>query len=617
VRSLPFVLFAACSDYNVNGRPDEAEPTEEETGFIDGMDEDGDGLCDTPDTTPEKVGVDESCDVPLIGTFTPVIMWTNTAVGDAYATPVVGQLTDDNGSGDIDAGDTPDVVIANSAGQTLALNGADGSVIWSAGNVGFEPMTSAIGDLDGDGWPDVVSSGAYGTQAFRGRDGAPLWSIGAYNGGVSGQCGAVGIYDLNGDGVTEVVIGHDVYDGRTGATIVSVRGVGDGSGHGWAAPYGAAADIDQDGKLEVVVGNAVFMRDGSIKWRNDQSDGFVAVANFDSDKFGEIVVAHTGTLRLQDDDGTVLWSRRGLTGATIGPPTVADFDGDGLPEIGVAGNGAYIVVEHDGTTKWQRATNDYSSGFTGSAVFDFEGDGAAEVVYADENDVFVFDGATGAIKMQEGRHSSATCSESPAIADIDNDGHAEILYSSSAYSGSERGVTVITDADASWMPARTTWNQHAYAITNVDDLGNIPAKPATNWLTYNSFRSADLAAATGGALTDAIPVLHEICTVECDAGKLRVVVEVGNRGVEVLPGGTTWISAYARRGDTLEFLDAKLVSEDIAPGAASTGLVFKLDADKVGKASLEFRADDNQGVSAVSECNESNNAMVVDEGLCP
>lgn len=610
------LLLVACSDYNVHGRASEPEPGSEETGFSAGTDEDGDGLCDAPDTTPESVDIDESCDVPAIGTFTPVIKWTNTVVGDAYATPVVGQLTDDNGSGDIDAGDTPDVVIANASGQTYALSGADGSMLWSGGNTGAEPMTSAIGDLDADGWPDVVSAGASGTEAFRGRDGVMMWRIGAYGGGVSGQCGAVGIYDLNGDGVPEVVIGHDVYNGPDGRTIASVRSVGDGSGHGWAAPYGVAADIDQDGKLEVVVGNAAFMRDGSIKWQTRESDGFVAIANFDSDKYGEIVVANTGTLRLQDDDGTVLWSRRGLTGSTIGPPTVADYDGDGLPEIGVAGNGAYIVVEHDGTTKWQRSTNDYSSGFTGSAVFDFEGDGAAEAVYADENDVFVYDGATGAIKMQEGRHSSATCSESPAIADIDNDGHAEILYSSSAYSGGERGVTVITDADASWMPARTTWNQHGYAITNVDDLGNIPAKPKTNWLTYNSFRSADLAAATGGALTDAVPVLHEICTVECEAGKLRVVVEVGNRGVETLPAETAWISAYARRGDALDFLDTKLVAEELAPGQASTGLVFTFDADTLGNAALEFRADDHEGASAISECHEDNNALVVDEGLC-
>ena len=42
-------------------------------------------------------------------------------------------------------------------------------------------------------------------------------------------------------------------DGLTGSRR-GLGGYGAGSGHGWAAPMGVAADIDQDGVLEVVVG---------------------------------------------------------------------------------------------------------------------------------------------------------------------------------------------------------------------------------------------------------------------------------------------------------------------------------------------------------------------------
>ncbi len=41
---------------------------------------------------------------------------------------------------------------------------------------------------------------------------------------------------------------------------------------------------------------------------------------------------------------------------------------------------------------WQATTNDASSGNTGSAVFDFEGDGIAEAVYADETRLWSFAG---------------------------------------------------------------------------------------------------------------------------------------------------------------------------------------------------------------------------------
>ena len=50
---------------------------------------------------------------------------------------------------------------------------------------------------------------------------------------------------------------------------------------------------------------------------------------------------------------------------------------------------------------------------TGSSVFDFEGDGAAEVVYADEETLWIFDGATGTIEMAWTEHGSGTRFEYP------------------------------------------------------------------------------------------------------------------------------------------------------------------------------------------------------------
>jgi hypothetical protein len=610
VRFIPLLLpFAACSDYNLSNGSGPKGDTGEGGEFTPDTALGDMGLCDDPDMSRHDVQIDESCEAkPITGTFTPVIKWQQPAIGDAYATPVVGQLTDDNGNGIIDSGDTPDVVVANALGVTYAMSGKDGTILWSAGSVGAEPMTSAIGDLDGDGWPEVVSAGSYGMTAFSGRDGSVVWNAGAYGGGRTPPCGAVGIYDLDGDGKAEVVIGHSIWawDG----TLIEQGSGGDGSGHGWAAPYGVAADIDRDGKLEVVVGNAILSATGRPKWNNGKDDGFVAVADFDGDKYGEIVVAGLGSLRLQDHDGTVIWSRNDLTGTTIGPPTVADFDGDGEPEIGVAGMGQYVMVDTNGKTLWTRTTNDYSSGFTGSAVFDFEGDGQAEVVYADENDLFVFDGATGAVKLREAQHSSATCSESPSIADVDNDGHAEILYTSSAYSGSERGVTVIGDADNSWMPGRKVWNQHAYAITNINDDATVPASPDVNWLTYNTFRSADMSAADGGLLADAVPVLGDICNDECDNGHLYVTVVVGNQGLTDMPAGVP-ISIWS--GST--WLATLYTDEVVAPGKSTKGLIFDLDPANVTD-TLKVKADDDNGNAVLGECNEDNNVLKITKGLC-
>ncbi len=60
--------------------------------------------------------------------------------------------------------------------------------------------------------------------------------------------------------------------------------------------------------------------------------------------------------------------------------------------------------------RWFQATQGGSPGATGSAAFDFQGDGVVEAVYLDECDVYVFDGSTGApgLKMS---NSSGTIHE--------------------------------------------------------------------------------------------------------------------------------------------------------------------------------------------------------------
>ena len=67
-----------------------------------------------------------------------------------------------------------------------------------------------------------------------------------------------------------------------------------------------------------------------------------------------------------------------------------------------------------------------SSSVTGSTVFDFEGDGIAEVVYADECFLWVYDGPTGHVRYA-GLTTSFTGTEASVVADVDGDGHAEIV----------------------------------------------------------------------------------------------------------------------------------------------------------------------------------------------
>ena len=91
------------------------------------------------------------------------------------------------------------------------------------------------------------------------------------------------------------------------------------------------------------------------------------------------------------------------------------------------------MFEGDGTVRWSRPTQDGSSGVTGSAVFDFEGDGVAEVVYADETRLWIFAGPDGSIRLEFADHSSGTRVEYPIIADVDGDGEVEIAFVNELY----------------------------------------------------------------------------------------------------------------------------------------------------------------------------------------
>ena len=75
---------------------------------------------------------------------------------------------------------------------------------------------------------------------------------------------------------------------------------------------------------------------------------------------------------------------------------------------------------------WSRESDDDSSRATSSSVFDFNGDGAAEVLYNDECEFRVFDGVTGGVLFAD-ISRSRTWTENPVVADVDNDGNAEVV----------------------------------------------------------------------------------------------------------------------------------------------------------------------------------------------
>ena len=368
---------------------------------------------------------------PQIGSFTPVVEWTKqTFTGypsydQAMITPIVAALTDDDADGVYGSdGDIPTIVLATYTGASYAGNGVlralsgDGvtEVFAVTGIAGCSGI--AAGDIDNDGIVEIVGINLGGIVTAWEHDGTPKWTSAPYAAYMATQYSMPAISDMDGDGNPEIIVGRAILNND--GTLRAVGQYGDG-----APVYGStsfAVDLDADGVQEVVVGDALYRPDGSAIWNLPDPDGYVGAADFDLDGKGEVVVVSPNKVRLQSSAGVVLWNVDN-PGQGGGPPTIADYDGDGEPEIGVAGKIGYVVFDGDGSVVWQQATQDASSAFTGSSVYDFEGDGIADVVYADEINLYVYSGTDGAVKLKYDGHDSGTIIEYPIVADVDNDGY--------------------------------------------------------------------------------------------------------------------------------------------------------------------------------------------------
>lgn len=510
------------------------------------------GMCVPQDIVPQ-------CELPPppAGVFDPVeaCHWESTGLVDAarddiVATPIVINLSDDNADGFTNREDIPDIVFVsydyegagccNQAGTIRIVSGEcndDGSMT-TLGSINSPAVTNdvglAAGDLTGDGVAEIVGvrrgANVQGTVAFtRTSDDASTWDVLWQNDtypiwNVHTRGGpTISLYELSGDGVPDVVIGNVVLDGTDGSLLwdgLVTGGAGVGVGNnGFLGPASTVADLDQDGMGEVIAGNTVYEHDGSVKWTYDYStsnsscggqlpcDGFNAIANFDGDDAGEVVIVRLGEVFLIDDDGTLIDQMQlpiiNCGNNEAGPPTIADFDGDGLPEVGTASADYYVVVDFQCTGPgmpdlncteenilWQVPNDDCSSRVTASSVFDFEGDEQAEVIYADETTFRIFDGTTGTILYEDATHRSHTRIEMPVIADVDNDGAAEVIIPENDWNGGDGGLNVFADASDNWVRTRRVWNQHGYYITHITEDGVVPAVPETNWLNerFNNFR---------------------------------------------------------------------------------------------------------------------------------
>jgi len=503
----------------------------------------------------------------------------------------------------------------------------------------------AVGDLDGDGLPEIVAlETTFGSIAYH-VDGTILWEStepGTRNRGSlqfdKAIAGAPSIADLDGDGTPEVIFGRVVLHGDDGTTMW-IGEAGYGINGDLFGPIGCAFDQEGDGIQEVVAGNTLYEGlDGSVRWTADVFDGWCAIGDVLDDTDPEVVLVSSGEVNVLDAaDGSVLWRQRVPGGGNFlalgGAPTVADFDNDGRAEIAMANGASYVLIDPDcrgepppagcdsDGIRWSRSTEDDSSASTGSSVFDFNGDGASEAVYNDEHFFRIYDGASGTLMFQE-RNSSRTRTEYPVIADVDGDGNAEIVFPANNEASFldldpnddryNAGVEIWGDAYDRWVGTRRVWNQHAYSIDNVEEDGTIPARPAQGWRTHDSYRANRFSTREEELSASDIYVRLDW---HCEEGRVVVLVTVRNLGItRVLPG--IRVSLYdGSPEDGAEWL-GDVVTTVALEGGGSQVLRFETETPATHTVYAVADHEEDLPDGRERECNEGNNRRRVRNVSC-
>lgn len=468
-----------------------------------GIDDDGDSLIDCFDTDCTCTG---QCDdfyyttcnadcyyVPPCNQISMGIQWSGTVETNTYS-PLV--------AGDMDGDGIPEVVTYRCEMNTIYfLDGATGAtkVTINAPTTFPGGTAPAIADLDKDGLGELVIIGEDRRLRCYENSGTLKYTSAVqvgYNGGY--RFSVPNIADFDHDGWPEVNIGNQVFNGQNGVLIAS-GGAGNAAGehpfrraNGFSFNMPVAIDAlpdsfcpDCDG-LEIVAGNQVFsvnLGTGTITpvvtAPAGYSDGFTSVVDFDKD--GDLDAIVQGQKNGQNvvycwdiQTPTIMREFQLLNNYIEGASrvNVADLNGDGQLEVSFVGHPWLYALKNDFTELWRNPTNDVSS-VTCSSVFDFCGDGTADVVYRGQTKLQILEGVNGTVKWED-NCLSATHIENPLILDVDADGQTEVIIECGTTSPDFGTVVCYEAIGTPGISSRKVWNQHAYFSTNINEDLSVP-----------------------------------------------------------------------------------------------------------------------------------------------